>query len=82
MVDKITKALQRFTSKERQTIREVLGKIKNRDFQGLDVKKLEGRDDIFRVRKGRIRIIYRCDQDREIFVLAIERRSEKTYRHF
>jgi len=82
MVDKITKGLQRFTSKERQTIREVLRKIKNRDFQGLDVKKLEGRDDIFRVRKGRIRIIYRCNQDREIFVLAIERRSEKTYRHF
>ncbi len=82
MVDKVAKAVQKFTSKEKQTVKGILGKIENWDFQGLNVKKLEGREDVFRVRKGRIRIIYRLNQNREIFILAIERRSEKTYRNF
>lgn len=44
-------------------------------------KSLKGRKDIFRVRKGDVRIIYRI-QKGEVFILAIERRSEKTYRGY
>ena len=47
---------------------------------GLGHKKLKGRDDIFRVRKGSLRIIYRTDAKGKIFVLAIERRREDTYK--
>jgi mRNA-degrading endonuclease RelE of RelBE toxin-antitoxin system len=48
----------------------------------MDIKKLRGYDDIFRVRKGSLRVMYRKDTKREIFVLAIERRGEDTYKHF
>lgn len=78
-MDKISKVLVRFSKKERERVREILEKLKKTNFKGLDVKKLKGREDIFRVRKGDIRILYR-QASAEIFVLAIERKSEKTYK--
>ena len=78
-MDKINKALQKLTVRERETMKEILVKLKGQQFRGLDMKKLKGRDDIFRVRKGKIRIIYRIDSDSQIFVLAIEKRSDTTY---
>ena len=50
------------------------GSLKN-----FDVKKLRGRDDVFRARKGNLRIIFRKNKDGEIYILALERRSETTY---
>lgn len=80
-MDRIEKALKKLHSWERESIQEILNKIKRGDVQGLDIKKLKGRKDIFRARKGGIRIIYRVKAKDEIFLLAIERRSEKTYRN-
>lgn len=81
MTDKIIKELAKFTSKERQLVKKILTQLKQNDLKGLQVTKLKGHQDIFRVKKGRLRIIYR--QNREaINVLVIERRSEKTYRAF
>ena len=60
-MDKISKALKKFTPKERIWVKFVLGNIQSNNFQGLDIKKLKGWDDIFRVRKGDIRIIYKLD---------------------
>lgn len=78
MVDKITKALNKFTKKEKEVVKILLLKINERNIAGLDLKKLKGRSDIFRVRKGKIRIIYRID-GQQIYLLAIERRKENTY---
>ena len=78
-MDKIQKALNKLTSREKNTAKLILEKIQNLDFSGLNVKKLRGRDDIFRVRKRSLRIIYRLDK-KDIFVLTIERRSENTYK--
>lgn len=81
MTDRVTKELAKFTSKERALVKEILTQIKQNDLKGLQITKLKGQQDIFSVRKGRIRIIYR--QNSKIFnVLVIERRSEKTYRNF
>ena len=80
-MDKIGKALKRLHPKERDSVKEILRKLEKEDFSGLDIKKLKARDDIFRVRKGDIRIVYR-KTNKGIFILAIERRSEKTYRNF
>ncbi len=80
-MDTIKKALTRLNRKERGVVLVILKKMERGEFMGLDVKKLKGRDDIFRVRKGNIRIIYRVHEHSKIFILAIERRSEKTY-HF
>jgi mRNA-degrading endonuclease RelE of RelBE toxin-antitoxin system len=78
-MDAIQKALKKLSVKERAQVKEILGKLLVDRTQGLDIKKLQGRDDIFRVRKGDIRIVYR-KTGKAIFVLLIERRNEKTYK--
>ena len=78
-MDKIEKLLSRLTSKEREDVRFLLARLARKEYKGLDVKKLKGRDNIFRVRKGALRIIYRVVGD-AVFLLAIERRNEKTYK--
>ncbi|MDO8499329.1 MAG: hypothetical protein Q7S66_01565 [bacterium] len=79
MVDKIQKALNKFSLKEKQTVKNLLLMIKEKNLVGLDIKKLKGREDIYRVRKGKIRIIYRMNDD-EIYLLAIEKKNENTYK--
>lgn len=78
-MDAIEKILRKLNDRERRWVREILKKLQARRFDGLDVKKLKGRSDIFRARKGDVRIIYRVSEEKELFILAIERRSEKTY---
>lgn len=78
-IDKIAKALEKFTTKECAQVKELLEKILKGGTQHLSVKKLKGRNDIFRVRKGNIRIIYRNSDD-GIHVLTIERRNDNTYK--
>lgn len=80
-MDKIQKALNRLSSREQEQVKEILDRLHSGETIGLDVQKLKGQKDIFRVRKGDLRIIYRQKQ-RNIFILAIERRSEKTYRYY
>lgn len=78
-MDKIRKALNKLNSKEKQKFKEILAQIKTGNFQGLDLKKLKGRNDIFRVRKGNMRIIFRKTVN-SIKILTLERRSSKTYK--
>ena len=79
-MDKIKKALERLSKNEREKIKGILIKLEKRDIKNLDVKKLKGRDDVFRIRKGKIRIIYRIDNKGNIFILTIEKRSDITYK--
>ncbi len=78
MVDKIQKALNKFSEKEKRMVNGLLLKIKAGNVNGLNIKKLKGYCNIFRIRKGKNRIIYRIENN-QIFILAIERRSDKTY---
>ena len=78
MTDRIEKALRKLSKKERSAIKEILLMIRNNKLTGLDIKKLKGRDDIFRIRKGSLRIILKKDAG-SWYILAIERRSETTY---
>lgn len=78
-MDKIEKALKKLSAKEREWIKEILSQLQTKTTKGLDIKKLKGREDIFRVRKGNIRILYQTKQN-QIFILSIDRRNEKTYK--
>ena len=80
-MDKIQKALNKLSDKERKLMKEILARLNAGDILGLNIQKLKGHPDIFRLRKGDLRIIFRKIQ-KNIFLLAIERRSEKTYRDF
>ena len=79
-MDRIAKELGKLTVKEREKLKDILGRIQQGKFLGLDLKKLRGREDVFRVRKGSIWIIFRVLGNGDVFILAVERRAEKTYR--
>ncbi len=78
-MDKIEKALNKLSDKEKKIVQTILEQLHNKQLRNLDIKKLKGRNDIYRVRKGKIRIIYRIDDLGKIFILAIERRTDTTY---
>jgi len=78
-MDKISKALKKFSAKERELVEIILKKIKKSDFRNLKIKKLKKWENIYRIRKGNIRIIYRI-KSKEIMLLTIEKRSSNTYK--
>ena len=79
MVDRIRKTLRQLSSKEQKHITEAIKQIKSNDLKGFDLKKLQGRNDVYRVRKGNFRIIFRRISDVENMIIAIERRTDTTY---
>ena len=80
-MDKIEKALKKLNAKERDSIKKILLQLNKGDVGGLEFTKLKGSKDIFRVRKGSMRIIFKLTNG-EVFILAVERRSERTYKGF
>jgi len=78
-MDKIEKALKKLSTIDRNRIKQILTQFKKNNIEKLDIKKLKGRDDIFRIHSGNIRIIYRVDNNK-IFILSVARRNEKTYK--
>lgn len=82
MVDRITKSLRKLSGKEEKAVVGLLQKIKAGHIEDLDIKKLKGHQDIYRVRKGHLRVIYRVSANHHISVLALERRSDTTYHKF
>lgn len=79
MTDRIEKALRVLDSKQRRQLEDMLELVKQGRLSGLDVKKLRGREDVYRVRKGKMRVMFQKCGD-EIYVLAVERRSDTTYK--
>ena len=81
-MDNIAKALLILSTQERKAIKAILLKIKAGAFSGFDLKKLKNCDDIFRIRKGKLRIIFKKSTDGQCLILAIERRSENTSKKY
>ncbi|MCK5027398.1 MAG: hypothetical protein KAS07_03190 [Candidatus Pacebacteria bacterium] len=77
-MDKLLKSLQKLTKKESEQIDKILAKIETDRTSGLNIKKLKGRNDIYRARKGRLRIIYQKKGDNIILVM-ISRRNKGMY---
>ncbi len=79
MADKIKKLLAKLSVQERELVKLLILRVKLEDNVGLDIKQLKGHTDLFRVRKGRLRIVYRKDAD-NFLIVRIDRRNEKTYK--
>jgi len=79
MADKIKKILVKLSKKERELVKLLILRVKLDDLEGLDIKHLRGHAGLFRVRKGRIRIVFRRTKEKTLIV-RIDRRSEKTYK--
>ncbi|MFA5995358.1 MAG: hypothetical protein WCW27_03070 [Patescibacteria group bacterium] len=80
-MDKITKALLRLTPKEQVLFKQLLLQINAGQYANLDCKRLKGQVNIYRVRKGKYRIIFRVT-NHDIFILALEQRSDNTYNNY
>lgn len=78
-MDKIKKLLKKLGLQERRKLKGMLAHLDKGDIAGFDIKKLKGRRNIFRIRKGNLRIIF-YKKDNSIKILAVERRASKTYR--
>lgn len=75
----LKKLLAKFDPKEKQTLEFLIEKVVSLDWYGLDIKKLQGHQDFFRLRKGKLRIVFIKNKG-SILIVAIERRNEKTYK--
>jgi len=78
-MSKLKKLLSKFDKEERRIIETLIERIISLNWRSLKVKKLKGYQDIFRVRKGKIRIIF-AKEGNDISVFSIDRRSEDTYK--
>lgn len=59
MPDKISKFIAALNTKMRAKLKKKLVDLKANPFKGQDIKKLTGFNDFYRLRMGKIRIIYR-----------------------
>jgi len=78
-MDKIDKALNELIFKEKGRIKNIIKALQLGRFDNLDIKKLKGFQDVFRVRKGRLRIVYQL-LGRKIIILKIDKRKKNTYK--
>ena len=78
---KIDKAILKLSGKERMVILALLAQLRTGDFSNLDMTKLKGSANIFRVRKGAMRIIFEIKTS-SVDILSIDRRNDNTYRDF
>lgn len=58
---------------------EYLDAIKNRDFENINLKKLKGFDNLYRIRKSKIRIIFYMNE-KEIRLIKLDNRNDNTYK--
>ncbi len=63
-MDNIEKFLSKLSQKELAIILGIMQKISNWEFVNLDTKKLKWEENIYRVRKGNIRIIFKKEWDK------------------
>lgn len=71
--------MKRLTHKERNTVFTLLSEIEKGNIETLDIKKLKGHRNVFRVRKGGIRIIFTISVDKSIKIRDVVRRDDRTY---
>lgn len=74
-MEKAFKFLRGLEKKRRKQISQIFADILNLDLDHLDVKKLQGRDNQFRVRVGKFRIIFKKQKNKGI-ILDIRSRGD------
>ncbi len=80
-MDKMHKLLRKIQPKDALRISIILEKIDGGNVSNLDILKLKGFTDVFRVRVGDYRVIFRKG-DTELMILEISKRSDTTYKNF
>lgn len=81
MTDKVDKFLSKLSTKELEFVEHIFSELKNGNHASLNIKKLKGQTNIFRIKKGQFRVIFKMNGS-AIELIDIGRRNEKTYRDF
>jgi mRNA-degrading endonuclease RelE of RelBE toxin-antitoxin system len=81
-MDKINKALLKLSDKQRTKLIDAYGRVLAGQVSGLDLKKLKGHSDIYRLRVGDSRLLFRQLPGGERIVLYVGKRDDQTYRDF
>ena len=76
-MNKVDKFLKKLSLEDRIVVEKCLNLVKSGNFANLDFKKLKGKENKFRVRKGNIRIIFSIENT--VKILSIGRRDDTTY---
>ena len=80
MPDKIEKFRRKLDARRRAVLDDILARIAVGDFASLDITKLQGEVDRYRVRKGNIRLQFSLDENRRAIEIDLDFRGEGTYR--
>ncbi len=80
-MDKLGKLLKRLSPKEREHLEEILVVLLSGKVSSLDIKKLKGVEDVYRVRGGTLRVIFQKNDD-TLQILEVSRRNENTYKKY
>lgn len=75
MPDKIAKFIASLDSKMKKRLKEKLLIIKKDPFNAGDMKKLQGGENIYRVRIGKIRIVYQVTEAKQVGIIDIDYRG-------
>lgn len=78
MSDKTSKYIKKLSEQDYEKVDMVIANIRNKDFTALDYKKLKGETNMYRVRVGRHRIIFK-DENGIIRIISVGKRDENTY---
>lgn len=79
-MNKIDKYIKKLIPKEREAMLDVLERIKHGILADLDMKKLKGYANLFRVRKGKTRFIFHLDINGSPVIDDVDRRGDNTYK--
>ncbi len=77
-MNRIEKFLVALNQKQRDRVESLIARIVASDIEGMDIKKLKGRENEFRVRDGRIRIQF-TRKPKGTNILSIGLRDSNTY---
>lgn len=78
-MDKWFKFLRKRSKKEQHILIEAVGLIMHQKLKGLDIKKLKGCNNIFRVRLQKFRIIFEKNKT-ENTIIKVDERDDQTYK--
>lgn len=79
MADKLQKFLSRLPRKQREKLEPVLRQLHDGSTAQLDIKALAGKPHMYRVRVGRMRVIFYRDDSR-FELRRVTNRDDKTYK--
>lgn len=80
-MDKVGKLLKKISKKDANKIADIFEKIQSGNNKNLDIKKLKGYPNVFRVRIGIYRVIYKII-DGHIWIIDLSKRDDNTYRDY